>query len=482
MHLVRAAALASLACASLAAARPPAAPRPSSLSAPSIPDEDWGYVTVRDSAHMFWWLYGSTSTAAPRDATPTILWLQGGPGASSTGFGNFQELGPVGIGNAPRNSTWLQAANLLFVDQPVGTGYSYVDTPAAYVTNNTQLSDDVVALLTSFTASYPALAAAPFFIFCESYGGKSTVGVAQAALAAVAAGTLKLNLRGIALGDSWISPIDYVDAWGPYLAAVSLLDARDTAALAPSVAAADAAVAAGKWAAATTAWGGVEDAVESLTAGVSFYNVINGWGVDGGVTAGGTAAQAQAGMSAAAAALAPAGVSAGALRTLYARHVGARSGDPLADWMNGQVRAKLNAGPGAAIPAGVTWGGQSDAVFAALSGDFMRPVVDGVDALLAGGAIHVTVYNGQLDLICATPGTQAWMARLGWAGMPAFYASAKAPVPLPGGGGAPGAFFKGAPGSPLSMWYVLNAGHMVPADQGGMALEMVRTILAAQSA
>ena len=32
--------------------------------------------------------------------------------------------------------------------------------------------------------------------------------------------------RGVALGDSWISPTDFLAAWGPYLNALSLLDGQ----------------------------------------------------------------------------------------------------------------------------------------------------------------------------------------------------------------------------------------------------------------
>lgn len=39
-----------------------------------IPDEDWGYVTVRANAHMFWWLYGAQTST--RDSLPLIMWLQ----------------------------------------------------------------------------------------------------------------------------------------------------------------------------------------------------------------------------------------------------------------------------------------------------------------------------------------------------------------------------------------------------------------------
>jgi len=65
------------------------------------------------------------------------MWLQGGPGGSSTGFGNFEELGPLTVELKPRNTTWLRAANVLFVDNPVGTGFSYVTDKSAYTTNVT---------------------------------------------------------------------------------------------------------------------------------------------------------------------------------------------------------------------------------------------------------------------------------------------------------------------------------------------------------
>jgi len=36
-------------------------------------------------------------------------------GASGVGIGNFEEVGPLNTDLKPRNSTWLQKADLLFV-------------------------------------------------------------------------------------------------------------------------------------------------------------------------------------------------------------------------------------------------------------------------------------------------------------------------------------------------------------------------------
>ena len=107
-----------------------------------IPDQDFGYLDVRQGAHMFWWLYGANETTTapvPRSETPLIAWFQGGPGAGGSGYGNYAEMGPIDTDLQYRPSTWMTAANLLYIDSPVGAGYSYVDSPDLYPTNNTQV-------------------------------------------------------------------------------------------------------------------------------------------------------------------------------------------------------------------------------------------------------------------------------------------------------------------------------------------------------
>lgn len=68
--------------------------------------EDWGYMDVRTGAHMFYWLYTSTDNPDPTQL-PIVIWLQGGPGAGGTGYGNFEEMGPLDVNLQPRNSSWV---------------------------------------------------------------------------------------------------------------------------------------------------------------------------------------------------------------------------------------------------------------------------------------------------------------------------------------------------------------------------------------
>ena len=59
------------------------------------------------------------------ESRPVLLWLQGGPGGPSL-FGLFNEHGPyiVQADNSikPRPTTWALTHNIIYIDNPVGTG------------------------------------------------------------------------------------------------------------------------------------------------------------------------------------------------------------------------------------------------------------------------------------------------------------------------------------------------------------------------
>ena len=110
---------------------------------------------------MFWWLLKAGREGRDYQSYPLVIWLQGGPGASSVGFGNFGEIGPYQINLQPRNNTWLNYANLLFIDNPVGSGYSYVTSSDAYVRNNTQIAIDLLTGLKAFLNEQPDFQVCP---------------------------------------------------------------------------------------------------------------------------------------------------------------------------------------------------------------------------------------------------------------------------------------------------------------------------------
>ncbi|KAL5473680.1 hypothetical protein EMCRGX_G028196 [Ephydatia muelleri] len=395
---------------------------------------------------MFWWLYGSTGTT-PRNETPLVMWLQGGPGASSTGFGNFEEIGPLDVNQAYRPFTWVKAANVLFVDNPVGTGYSYVTDNSAYTTNVSQIADDLLTLFQAFLQQQPAFQNVPFYIFSESYGGKMAAAFGLTLFNAIKAGQVKCIFKGVALGDSWISPVDSVATWSSYLLSLSQINYNGMAQLDSLTVEIEKALANGDYTLATNLWSTSEDTVESLTDNVNFYNVLQHNVPDDSLKS-----------------LTP-------MERAMRRHLLVNLGDALSDLMNGPIRKYLGD-----IPANVVWGGQSDQVFSKQEGDFMKDVVGTVGQLLSVG-VNVTVYSGELDLIVDVLGTLQWINKLPWSGLKDFLAAARVPLYPPSGEATKdtGAFYQAYQN--LHFYWILNAGHMVPSDAAEMAFTMLKRII-----
>ncbi|XP_024023794.1 serine carboxypeptidase-like 51 [Morus notabilis] len=406
--------------------------------------------------HMFWWLYRSPYRVEdPSKPWPIILWFQGGPGASGVGIGNFEEIGPLDTDLKPRNSTWLQKGDLLFVDNPVGTGYSFVEDLTLLVKTDGEAADDLTILLEKLFNDNEKLQKSPLFIVAESYGGKFAVTCGLSALKAIEAGKLKLNLGGVALGDTWISPEDFVVSWGPLLKDVSRLDDNGVNKSNSLVEKIKQQIQEGHFVDATLTWSELEQQIFSSSNGVDFYNFLLDTEVDS------------------ASSLATLEMSKTISTKRYSRYLSTlRSSSPgggggLDDLMNGAVRKKLRI-----IPKNVTWGGQSDNVFSALQGDFMKPRIDEVDQLLAKG-VNVTIYSGQLDVICSTKGTEAWVHKLKWEGLQTFLSKNRIPLHCENGRSTKG-FFKSYKN--LHFYWILGAGHFVPVDQPCLALKIVGQI------
>lgn len=70
-------------------------------------------IDVRPGAHMFWWMHFTKAQGIENFTDrPYIFWLQGGPGSSSSGYGNFEILGPLDLAEKERNFTWINSHNV----------------------------------------------------------------------------------------------------------------------------------------------------------------------------------------------------------------------------------------------------------------------------------------------------------------------------------------------------------------------------------
>lgn len=136
-------------------------------------DQFSGYLTV-DQHHqrnVFYWFVESQND--PKN-DPVVLWTNGGPGCSGL-LGLGTEHGPFIIHKngtlTPNPHSWNKVANILYVEQPAGVGFSYSNVKEDYTTGDAQAAIDNYAMILEFLTRFPERQGNPFYIASESYGG-----------------------------------------------------------------------------------------------------------------------------------------------------------------------------------------------------------------------------------------------------------------------------------------------------------------------
>ncbi|KAF7368766.1 Carboxypeptidase [Mycena venus] len=146
-----------------------------------IPRSFAGNVGVNRAGHpnatLFFWAFEKANGSLTNDCLgnddPWIIWLNGGPGASSL-LGLLTENGPLRVTKdyavVKNNYSWHQLADTIWVDQPVGTGYATTD-PNGYVPDEDQMGVDFVGFLSNLVKIFPCLDTRPLYLTGESYAG-----------------------------------------------------------------------------------------------------------------------------------------------------------------------------------------------------------------------------------------------------------------------------------------------------------------------
>ncbi|KAJ3852457.1 alpha beta-hydrolase [Lentinula lateritia] len=125
---------------------------------------------------LFFWAFEhqNGSLTSNTSTEPWGIWLNGGPGSSSMA-GMFFENGPMHInGDYSMSSntefSWDTVADYVWIDQPVGTGFSTADE-AGYISGEDQMGTDFLGFLSNLVKVFPSLATRPLYITGESYAG-----------------------------------------------------------------------------------------------------------------------------------------------------------------------------------------------------------------------------------------------------------------------------------------------------------------------
>ena len=157
-----------------------------------------GYLKGGEDVFLHYWFVESQSNPAK---DPVILWLNGGPGCSSID-GLLTENGPFRVQSDSKTVTldknsWNTLANVLYLESPVGVGYSYYNKNKTF--NNT---DDTTAqinylALEDFFKKFPQFSKNPFYITGESYAG---VYIPMLAVEMFSRNST-INFKGVAIGN-----------------------------------------------------------------------------------------------------------------------------------------------------------------------------------------------------------------------------------------------------------------------------------------
>ncbi|KAI8049110.1 Alpha/Beta hydrolase protein [Gilbertella persicaria] len=173
-------------------------------------DQYAGHIEInkKTNANMFFWMIEREQKTEPEKL---IIWVNGGPGCSSMD-GLFLENGPYRVNKdlslSINEGGWQNYATNVYLDQPVGTGFSFANTDS-YTHNMDEVTTNFVAFIDQLFTIFPHLNQQDMYIAGESYAGVFVPYFASRLLEQ----KNKYNLQGIAIGNGWISPKHQYNAY-----------------------------------------------------------------------------------------------------------------------------------------------------------------------------------------------------------------------------------------------------------------------------
>ncbi|XP_027362514.1 serine carboxypeptidase-like 18 [Abrus precatorius] len=165
-----------------------------------------GYISVNDSELFYYFI---ESHGNPQE-DPLFLWLTGGPGCSSLS-GLLYETGPIEfdinsyIGGLPKLAyypyAWTKTASIIFLDSPVGTGFSYSKTTQGWETSDSASAWQSYHFLRKWLEENPPYLLNQLFIAGDSYSGLVVPLITKLVVEGNEAGLQpRLNLKGYLVG------------------------------------------------------------------------------------------------------------------------------------------------------------------------------------------------------------------------------------------------------------------------------------------
>ncbi|CAF1927508.1 unnamed protein product [Rotaria magnacalcarata] len=115
------------------------------------------------------------------------------------------------------------SANLLFVDQPVGTGFSNT-VNNSFVGDLNEMANQFLSFLDRYVDVFPELLDNDIYSAGESFAGQYIPFIAKDILIKRS----MLKLRGLLIGNGWIDPVTHYESYLPFTVAKNLVKANST--------------------------------------------------------------------------------------------------------------------------------------------------------------------------------------------------------------------------------------------------------------
>lgn len=119
---------------------------------------------------------------------------------------------------------------MIYIDNPVGTGFSFTDKDEGYARNERDVGQNLLTGLQQFFTLFPDLQKNDFFLTGESYGGKYVPAIGKSIFEDSRRldrddTKPKINLKGLSIGNGLSDPLHQLD-YGDYLYQLGLIDSN----------------------------------------------------------------------------------------------------------------------------------------------------------------------------------------------------------------------------------------------------------------
>ncbi|XP_020201839.1 serine carboxypeptidase-like 50 [Cajanus cajan] len=382
-----------------------------------------GYLPISSTSTsaIFYAFYEAQNSTLPLSQTPLLIWLQGGPGCSSM-LGNLYELGPWRVTESltlkPNPGAWNRIFGLLFLDSPIGTGFSVASTTQEIPTDQNAVANHLFAAITRFVQLDPAFKHRPIYITGESYAGKYVPAIGYYILNKNAnlGVSERVNLAGVAIGDGLTDPETQVATHALNAYYVGLINERQKNVLEKAQLEAVRLTQLGNWSEATDARSKVLTMLEDMTGLATLYD--------------------------------------------YTRKVPYQD-DLVEQFLNiAEVKKALG------VNESFVYEVCSEVVGAALHADVMKSVKYMVEYLVRRS--RVLLYQGEYDLRDGVVQSEVWVKTMKWEGIEGFLNAERKIWKVNGGIAGYVQKWKS-----LTNVVVLGAGHLLPTDKAVNSQAMI---------